>query len=90
MRSYGAEVKVHDPLADPAEARHEYGVELTAWEDLPPASAVIVAVAHDEFRGPEGLERIIGKLQPGAVLCDVKSVYDPDIIRNRGYKVWRL
>ena len=90
LRSYGAEVKVHDPLADPAEARHEYGVELTAWEDLPPASAVIVAVVHDEFRGPEGLERIMGKLQPGAVLCDVKSVYDPEVARSRGYKVWRL
>ena len=90
LRSYGADVKIHDPLADPGEAWHEYQVDLTAWEDLPQAAAIIVAVSHDEFRTHEGIERIIDRLLPGGVLCDVKSVYDAQALRNRGYQVWRL
>ncbi|MFN4088771.1 MAG: hypothetical protein ACK4QW_06955, partial [Alphaproteobacteria bacterium] len=29
-----------DPLADPEEAMHEYGVALQRWEDLPRADAI--------------------------------------------------
>lgn len=90
LRSYGADIKVHDPLADPAEARHEYGVDLVPWEVLPKAAAVIVAVSHDEFRGEEGVERILGRLRPGGVFCDVKSAYDAAALRARGFTVWRL
>src|SRR5690349_2639801 len=35
LRSYGADVYVHDPVADAGEAMHEYGVELSSWDDLP-------------------------------------------------------
>src|SRR3954465_10480784 len=35
LGEYGVECFVPDPEADPAETRHEYGIELTAWEDLP-------------------------------------------------------
>lgn len=90
LASYGADVKIHDPVADAAEARHEYGVELIDWEALPKAAAIIVAVSHDAFRHETGLERILEKLQPGGVFCDVKSAYDKDALRQRGYQVWRL
>lgn len=90
LASYGADVKVHDPVADPVEARHEYGVELVAWEDLPRAGAVVVAVSHDQFRESAGLERILAKLQPGGIFCDVKSSYDRHGLAERGYRVWRL
>ena len=39
--SYGVHVHVHDPVADPDEARHEYGVELQPWHALPRAHAVV-------------------------------------------------
>ena len=51
LTSYGIEVHVHDPVADAAEARHEYGIELETWESLPRANALVVAVAHREFVG---------------------------------------
>ena len=35
LQSYGIKVGVHDPSADAAEVRHEYGVQLQAWDDLP-------------------------------------------------------
>ena len=50
LESYGARVSVHDPLADAQEAMHEYGVALRSWDELPRASAIVAAVAHDEFK----------------------------------------
>ncbi len=39
LKSYGIDIHVHDPVADPDEARHEYGLELESWEELPRADA---------------------------------------------------
>ena len=66
LQSYGARVIVHEPVADADEARHEYGVELTAWDDLPPAAAIVAAVAHKEFKA-RPLADYVGKLQKGGV-----------------------
>ncbi len=50
LASYGANVHVHDPVADPDEARHEYGIELKPWDALPRARAIVAAVAHRDFK----------------------------------------
>src|SRR6185503_853989 len=49
LRAYGIDVHVHDPVADSADSRHEYGIELSSWDALPQAAALVVAVAHREF-----------------------------------------
>src|SRR5205814_8167309 len=49
LKSFGANVLVHDPIADPNEAMHEYGIHLTAWEQPPRAAVVIAAVSPKEF-----------------------------------------
>ena len=89
LQSYGAEVYVHDPVADGDEAMHEYGVKLTAWEDLPKAGAAVAAVSHARFR-ERGLAAIASRLHPGAVLADVKSGFDPSAVAAAGLKLWRL
>src|SRR5690606_25548078 len=89
LQSYGAEVIVHDPVASSAEARHEYGLELTDWEDLPKAGAAVVAVSHARFR-ERGLAAIAARLHPGAVLTDVKSGFDPAAVAAAGLRLWRL
>ncbi|MBI4745818.1 MAG: nucleotide sugar dehydrogenase, partial [Deltaproteobacteria bacterium] len=43
LQDYGINVQVHDPLADCAEAKHEYGITLVPMENLKPASAVVMA-----------------------------------------------
>ncbi|MES2168399.1 MAG: nucleotide sugar dehydrogenase, partial [Pseudomonadota bacterium] len=45
LESFGLNVQVSDPMADPADAMHEYGVKLIDSDSLQPADAVIVAVA---------------------------------------------
>ena len=89
LQSYGARVIVHEPVADADEARHEYGVELTAWDDLPPAAAIVAAVAHKEFKA-RPLADFVGKLQPGGVVADVKSLFDAGQLAAQGVTVWRL
>ena len=89
LQSYGANVIVHDPVADADEARHEYGVELIAWENLPPSAAIVAAVAHKEFKS-RPLFDYVDKLQKAGVLTDVKSTFDEAQLVSRGVTVWRL
>ena len=89
LQSYGAKVIVHEPVADAEEARHEYGVELTAWGDLPPAAAIVAAVAHKEFKN-RPLADFLGKLQKNGVMTDVKSLFDEAQLVAQGVTVWRL
>ncbi|MDR3299174.1 MAG: nucleotide sugar dehydrogenase [Candidatus Accumulibacter sp.] len=89
LQSYSTRVFVHEPVADAAEAKREYGVELTSWEELPPAAAIVVAVAHQTFR-ERPIADYVEKLQPDGVLTDVKSVFDAALLEERGVTVWRL
>lgn len=89
LQSYGAEVLVHDPVADSAEAVHEYGVSLTPWEQLPKAAAIVAAVSHREFKSRPVVE-FLAKLQPNGVLADVKSQFDAKAFDAAGITVWRL
>jgi len=89
LESYGMTVHVHDPLADPGEAVHEYGVALEAWDELPRANAIVAAVAHREFKA-RPIEDYLAKLTAGGLLADVKGQHDAEALRGRGIQVWRL
>jgi UDP-N-acetyl-D-galactosamine dehydrogenase len=90
LRAFDLNVVVHDPIADPAEAQHEYGIGLTAWDQLPRnVSAVVAAVSHREYlQMPLG--EILALLKPTAVFTDIKSAFDPIAIKQAGHAVWRL
>jgi UDP-N-acetyl-D-galactosamine dehydrogenase len=87
--SSGLAVQVHDPLADPAEVEHEYGIKLVKMEALRPADAVVFAVAHEAFvRG--GWPLVTKLLKNGAgVVLDVKSQLDRRQ-RPQEVELWRL
>jgi len=89
LKTYGVEVFVTDPQADPEEAMHEYGVRLLPWEDLPRGDAVVAAVAHKEFASL-CVDEIGRKLVKGGAFIDVKAAFDPAALQIAGYQVWRL
>jgi UDP-N-acetyl-D-galactosamine dehydrogenase len=89
LKSYGVQVFVHDPVPDPAAARHEYGLELVSWEALPTADAMVVAVAHRQFRNM-GEEKLARKVAKGGCFIDVKSQFDHKVLAAAGLIVWRL
>ncbi len=89
LESFGVTVHVHDPIADPAEATHEYGVDLTSWESLPRAHAIVAAVAHREY-AQRSVDDFVAKMEPNGLYVDVKSQADMAALRARGIEVWRL
>ncbi len=80
LGEYGVSPIVADPLADPAEAKHEYGVELRASEELTDLDALILAVDHAEY--VQDGARLAKRLKQGGVLVDVKSALDRSQIRD--------
>jgi len=90
LKSYGVEVYVHDPYADPDEAMHEYGVHLFSWEDLPRANAIVAAVSHKQITCLS-VEDFQKKLIKGGCFIDVKSCFKNTIeFEQVGIKIWRL
>ena len=76
LEDYGLRVQVHDPRADPEEARREHGVEIVAAGALRPADAVILAVAHAEFVAG-GWDGVTALLRGGrGAVIDVQCVLD--------------
>ena len=70
---YGICADVYDPWIDAAEAQHEYGITPVATLEQGAYDAVLLAVAHDQFKamGAEGISAL-GK--PEHVLYDLKYV----------------
>ncbi|MBL8313272.1 MAG: nucleotide sugar dehydrogenase [Rubrivivax sp.] len=89
LQSYGVDVHVTDPMAEPEEALHEYGVKLETWDDLPRADAIVAAVAHRDYRALS-IEDLGRKLVKGGAFIDVKATFDKKAITEKGYRVWRL
>jgi UDP-N-acetyl-D-glucosamine/UDP-N-acetyl-D-galactosamine dehydrogenase len=89
LQEFGVETFVHDPAASAEDALLEYGLRLAAWDDLPAADALILAVSHKQF-----LERPVGeylkKIVRQGCLIDVKSVLDAQAFQRAGVRVWRL
>ena len=74
LESLGHQVSVHDPLADPAEAMHEYGVALGTGDLGRGYDLVVVAVPHQAYAGL-GEKQIADLVAPGGLLADVKNLY---------------
>ena len=77
LGDYNIRADVFDPWVDVAEAQHEYGITPIAAAEQGAYDAVILAVAHEQFRamGPEAI-RALGKAEH--VLYDLKYVLPRD------------
>ncbi|HEY0412892.1 MAG TPA: nucleotide sugar dehydrogenase [Allosphingosinicella sp.] len=74
LEALGHAVTVHDPLADPAEARHEYGAELAPDALDRRYDLVVVAVPHAAYGALEDA-RIAGLVAKGGLLADLKNLF---------------
>lgn len=94
LKEYDINPIVTDSWADAEVAKHEYGVELIAWENVPKADCVIVAVGHNEYRNMSMMQlKNLFKNElkdEEKVLIDVKSLYRMDELKASGMRFWRL
>jgi UDP-N-acetyl-D-galactosamine dehydrogenase len=90
LEDFGVNVRVHDSLADPEEARRYYGIDLADWDQLGTVDAVILTVLHDEYR-ERGLAGVAERLHPEyPLLLDVKGAFDPESAAALNLNYWRL
>ena len=94
LKEYDINPIVADDWADKEIAKHEYGVDLVEFNNLPKADCVIVAVGHNEFRSMSTMqlkELFKDNLPDGEkVLIDVKSLYRYDELVASGMKFWSI
>ena len=94
MKEYDINPVVCDDWADASVAKHEYGVDLVPYGELPKADCIIVAVGHNEFRSMSmmQLKKLFRDELPDEekVLIDVKSLYRMDELKASHMRFWRL
>jgi UDP-N-acetyl-D-galactosamine dehydrogenase len=88
LTELGHEVTVHDPLADPAEARHEYGIGLSSDGLAGRYDLVVVAVPHAVYRELSD-EQVSALVAEGGLLADLKNLYG-DRQLSGGVSLWTL
>jgi UDP-N-acetyl-D-galactosamine dehydrogenase len=77
LKSFGMEVDVYDPLANPAQALKEYGIELVQESLLSNYQAVLLAVPHQAFSG------LNIQSSRNCVVYDLKGVLPRAIVDKR-------
>ena len=90
LSDYGVRVIVHDPLADPDEARCYYGLELQRLEEIERVDGVIIAVNHEAYR-KMGINKIAAFCNDNVPLVlDVKGGFSAGEAAGTNIRYWRL
>jgi UDP-N-acetyl-D-galactosamine dehydrogenase len=84
LEKFGAKVDVCDPWADADETEHEYGFRPIKTARAKPGTydAVILGVAHDEFR-KMGISKVRALARKNHVLYDIKYVFKAEEVDGR-------
>ena len=88
LRTFGIEAMIHDPLANAAEAEHEYGLRLASLDAFTKLDGLVLAVSHKAYVAL-GQSKILSFVRDGGVVADVKSALDPSKI-DRKIRYWSL
>jgi UDP-N-acetyl-D-galactosamine dehydrogenase len=82
LKKFGAKVDVFDPWVDKAEAQHEYGIKPVGKPTKGRYDAVVLAVAHNEFKNM-GIAEIRSFAKKSHVLYDIKYVFEASEVDGR-------
>ncbi len=82
LEEYTRNITVYDPWADPTRVEKEYGIRVKSLElrdESGTFDAVILAVAHDQFKDLD----VKALVKPNGVIYDVKGVLPRNVIDSR-------
>jgi len=82
LKEYKCQVDIYDPWVDAKEAFTEYDIEVIDTPRLDTYNAVIIAVAHDDFR-QMGAAAIRALMKSKGIIYDLKCVFDADLVDIR-------
>jgi UDP-N-acetyl-D-glucosamine/UDP-N-acetyl-D-galactosamine dehydrogenase len=89
LKQYGAEVLVHDPVANMEEVRREYGIKLIDYNKLGDMDAAVFCVAHDSFKQMD-FKDLKSRFRDRPSIFDIKGLFDSKAIEGSGFNYWRL
>ena len=89
LTSYSVAPMVHDPLADPEDARSFFNIRLTPLEEMVDLDAIVIAVGHQLYRTMP-LEKLLNLMKPNGCIIDIKSILDVSQLKNGKVNFWRL
>lgn len=72
IKDFGANVEIYDPWVDPKEVEEEYSLEVVNEPKVNYYDAIIVAVAHNQFK--EADIRISDYGNEGCLVFDLKNI----------------
>lgn len=92
LREYGITPIIADPEADADEAKRLYGIEFVDINEIKACDAVILAVAHEQFKSltMNDFEKMFKQSENKNVLVDIKGLLSRKEYENAGYIYWRL
>lgn len=93
IKEYGIEVIIWDPLADSNAVQHEYGIELTKYDQNLKADAIVIAVSHNIFKReltPSVIKGHLRNKNSRGVVIDVKGIFEPEAFRDYDLLYWKL
>ncbi len=91
VASYGAQVRIADPHADPVEIARMFGRTPVDVSQIRDADCLIVAAAHSDFAAwtEADFRRMMSKTGAGLIV-DVCNLFGRDTIEGMGYRYWSL
>lgn len=93
LKEYGITAKIADPEADADEAKRLYGIEFVDMSEIKDCDAVILAVAHEQFKSltmADFEKMFMHGENHKKVLVDIKGLLSRKEYENAGYNYWRL
>lgn len=92
LKEYGIDPLITDEAADAEEAKRLYGIEFVGRSSIKDMDAVILAVAHEEFKelGKTEIDRFYKAENARKVLLDIKGLLDRKEFEDGSYLYWRL
>ena len=92
LGEYGITPIVVDPQADADEAKKLYGIEFDSMDAVKDMDAVIMAVAHDDFKAykPADIAKFFNAKHNTKVFMDLKGIYNLEDYKTPEFDYWRL
>ena len=90
LKAYGLNVLVHDPIANPEAAEHEYALSLSSLENFNDLDALILAVSHHQYSSLTVKDFSKMLRANSKILIDVKSILKQGDFTQAGFDLWRL
>jgi UDP-N-acetyl-D-glucosamine/UDP-N-acetyl-D-galactosamine dehydrogenase len=88
LKQFGCIPLVHDPLADRAEAKHEYDIDLVGDDQLKDVAGVVLAVNHKAY-ADLGAPQLLKMVRSGGCVVDVKSMFEQKHVPS-SLRYWSL